>query len=90
MPLAKLDARLAELALLDVVDLRDDGTIRLNATFVATCMLAHAQSPAETEAVVRDCILARAEERGHVPALAPARLARVALMLGDAEMLVQA
>lgn len=87
MPLAMLDARIAELVHLDVVDVRPDGSVCLNATFVATCLADHAASPASSEDVVRERILARAQERGHVPR-SPSRLALAALCLGDADAIL--
>ena len=78
----KLDARLAELASLDVLDVRPDGSFRLNATFVAECLAAHAGAPApEAGALLREQILARAAARGRVPRGSAVRLAHAVLQV---------
>lgn len=83
MPLVKLDARVAELAYLDVIGVRNDGSLYLDATFVAKCLAAYGVDPrTDPDAVVREEILARAAERRHAPKTAPARLASAALNLG--------
>jgi len=58
------DARLAELVLLDVLDVTLDGTLHLNAAFVAKCRAALDADPACLDDVFQTHILARAAERG--------------------------
>lgn len=58
------DARLADLAYLDVLDVRLDGSYALNAEFYAAALQAHAADPSRFGSIFGDLILARAMARG--------------------------
>lgn len=85
MPLVIMDARLAELAALDVLDVRTDGALRLNATFVAKCLAAYDADPSCLDSVIRDHIVARAGERAVALSTDPDELALAALEIESAE-----
>lgn len=85
MPLVTVDERLSELAALDVVDVRPDGALTLNAAFVARCMAAYDADPSCLDTVIQDHVVARAIERGHALWNAPEELALAALELGAPE-----
>lgn len=59
-----VDARLAELAYLDVLDVSYDGKLHLNAAFVAECRAALDADPACLDDVFQTHILARAAALG--------------------------
>lgn len=59
-----LDAHLADLVHLDVLDLSLDGTYLLNAAFRAEAIALHARDPSRFDSLFGDLILARAAERG--------------------------
>lgn len=63
MPPVMMDARLVELAALDVLDVRPDGSLCMNASFVARCLAAYEADPSSLDTVIRDHILASAGER---------------------------
>lgn len=54
------DVHLGQLARLDVVDVRADGTLALNATFVDDCRSAYAADPSILDTVIATQILKRA------------------------------
>lgn len=58
------DARLAELAWLDVLDVRPDGSLALNAAFHEECIAAYDADPDCLGTVFQARLLARAAERG--------------------------
>lgn len=60
------DVHLGQLARLDVVDVRPDGTLRLNAAFVADCRAAYAADPSVIDTVISTQILRRALAQGSV------------------------
>ena len=64
MPPVTADPRLAELALLDVLDVRADGTLALNAAFRAECVARYESDASCLGTVFQARILARAVERG--------------------------
>lgn len=84
MQLVRPDARLAELAYLDVVDVTADGQVVLNGEFRAICIAAYDQG-ALLDDVFQDCILARAMQRGFVGCIDLDDLALAALEIGAAE-----
>lgn len=65
MPRVELDARLAELVVLDVLDVAEDGTLRLNAAFRDECVAAYSEDASCLGTVVQDRILARAAASGY-------------------------
>lgn len=85
MPPVTLDARAAELAHLDVIDIREDGTLVLNPAFRAACIAALDADPRCIDTVVQDHILARAVERGFAGCVDIEELAFSALEIGIAE-----
>lgn len=62
MPPVMMDVRLVELAALDVLDLRADGSLCMNKDFVARCLAAYEADPSTLDTVIRDHILACAGE----------------------------
>lgn len=85
MSLVVVDHTLAELAVLDVVDVLPDGSLRLSDAFVAECVAHLDSDPSILDTVVQDRILARALERGYAGLLNADELALAALELGAAE-----
>lgn len=85
MTLVESDAQLAELAQLDVVDVLVDGTLCLNADFVADCARHYADDPSRLGTIFQDRIVARALERGYAGCVDADGLALCALELGAAE-----
>lgn len=60
------DDRIAQLAVLDVVDVLSDGTLVLNRSFVAECRAKYDADPSLLEYVIKREIVARAREMGVV------------------------
>lgn len=85
MPLVEVDAAVAELALLDVVDLQPDGTVRLNESFLEACLAAYDADPSCLDEVFHQHILARATERGYAGCVDLDNLALAALEVGAGE-----
>lgn len=85
MPLVEMDGLLAELAVLDVVDVTAEGRLRLNAAFVEACMASLDREPGRLGTIVQDQIVARAVERGYAGCLDAEAMALAALELGAAE-----
>lgn len=65
MPRVELDVRLAELVVLDVLDVAYDGTLRLNEAFRAECAAAYDADASCLGTVIQDRILARAAAAGY-------------------------
>lgn len=80
-------ARLAELALLDVLDVREDGSLRLNDAFREECIAAFDADPSCLDRVFQERILARAVERGFAALadLDELALAALEIAVGDEE-----
>ncbi|GEM_PF-3952044 len=85
MPLVRPDARLADLVVLDVLDLRLDGAYALNREFLEACRAAFDAEPGRLDGVVSDLILARAMARGYAGAVDLQGLTLAALEIGAAE-----
>lgn len=85
MSLLEVDAHFAELAVLDVIDVRVDGTLRLNPEFVEECIAALDSEPGNIATVVQDCIVARAWSRGFAGCANVDAMALAALELGATE-----
>lgn len=85
MCLVEVDAHLAELAILDVIDVRVDGSLRLNPEFVEECVDALDAAPGSIATVVQDCIVARAWARGYAGCANADAMALAALELGATE-----
>lgn len=64
MSLVEADARIAELVQLDVLDYDDTGSLRLNASFIATCRQLFEADGSCLDFVFQDEIIARAQARG--------------------------
>jgi hypothetical protein len=69
MKLLVPDAALADLALLDVIDVRLDGSYAINQEFLAACRAAYVAAPHRFDDIVPGMILARAMARGLAHAL---------------------
>lgn len=82
MQLLVPDARLADLAQLDVIDVGLDGSYALNAEFAAACRAAFAADPSRFDEIVPDMILARAMARGFAGGLDVEALTVAALEIG--------
>lgn len=82
------DPAYVELALLDVVDARLDGSFVLNADFVAACRVAFQANPRDMDEILPTMILARALGRGLAEGLDVDALAVAALEIAatDAEL----
>lgn len=78
-----LDARLADLAFLDVIDLAPDGRWTLNEGFRLACVAAYDADPSSLDHVIQDVILARAMARGVAAVLDVDELALAALEVSD-------
>lgn len=83
MHAVRADGHLAELAILDVVDVTPEGAYVLNAAFRAACITAYDEG-ADLETVFAECILARALERGYAGCADLDALALAALEIGAA------
>ena len=82
MQVLRPDARLADLVLLDVLDMSLDGGYALNAAFVAACRAAYAAHPRDFDSIVPDMILARAMARGYSSGIDVDALTLAALEIG--------
>lgn len=80
-----LDRHLAELAVLDVVDVLADGTMRLNPDFVADCLARYDADPSCLGTVFQERIVERAVERGYAGCVDADELTLAALVLGAEE-----
>ncbi len=85
MPSVDQDVLLAELALLDVIDVRLDGSLALNREFVAELMQAFDEDPGSLATVVQGCIMERAAARGYWACVDVDDMALAALELGATE-----
>ncbi len=84
MALVEPNAHLAELALLDIVDVMEDGTLMLNEEFVDACTRVLDKDPSRFDTVIQEHILARALERGYAGCFDVDGMALTALELGNA------
>jgi len=66
MQVLRPDVRLAELAFLDVVDLRLDGAYAVNLDFLARCREAYEAHPEHFDTILPKLLRERAMERGIV------------------------
>lgn len=87
MPRVQADARVAELVLLDVLDVARDGKLRLNDEFRDACIAAYEADPSCLGDVFQAFILARATAAGYAGVVDLDGLALVALEIaaGEAE-----
>jgi hypothetical protein len=85
MSLVRPDARIADLVVLDVLDVRLDGSYAVNEEFLAACRAAYTADPRRLDDVVPDLILARAMARGYAGAVDLEGLTLALLEIGAAE-----
>lgn len=85
------DPALAELVMMDVVDVRADGTFALNARFVHECRAAYDADPSRFDEIVSEAILARAISRGFaVVDLDDLTIAALEIAANEAERVAEA
>jgi hypothetical protein len=86
MTLLVPDASLAELALLDVIDVRLDGSCAVNEDFLGACRAAYRADPGRFDDIVPAKILARAMVRGLAEGLDVDALTLAVLEVGAAQV----
>lgn len=86
MPLVvECDARLAELTILDILDVTPEGKLRLNPAFRDECRRFYDADPSCLDTVFQERIVARAVDYGYAGCLDVDDLALAALELAAAE-----
>lgn len=83
MVLVRPDTRFAQLATLDVLDVRSDGTLALNETFLMECRAAYAADPSRIDTVIGSKIRDRAAAGGMVVEIDLEALTLAALEIGE-------
>lgn len=80
------DTRFAQLATLDVVDVRSDGTLALNETFLMECRAAYDADPSRIGTVIGSQIRDRALDGGLVVEIDLEALTLAALEIGEGDV----